>query len=95
MPLDRQALFAYWLSEDGLAGLYELLDGGRYEVTVPEEAALLTVAWLARAGETDAALGLVEELAPFAGRLRFTPRPSTRPAPDAAAVHRRTVAEAA
>ncbi|MFI1925578.1 MULTISPECIES: hypothetical protein [unclassified Streptomyces] len=94
VPLDRQALFAYWLSEDGLARLYELLDAGRYEVTVPEEAALLTVAWLARAGETDAALGLVEELAPFAGRLRFTPRPSARPAPDAAAVHRRTVAEA-
>ncbi|MFF3206319.1 hypothetical protein [Streptomyces sp. NPDC002962] len=94
VPADRKALFAYWLSEDGLAQLYELLDGGRYEVTVPEEAALLTVAWLARAGETDAALGLVEELAPFAGRLRFTPRPSTRPAPDAGTVHRLTVAEA-
>ncbi|MGW7264553.1 hypothetical protein [Streptomyces sp. NPDC054842] len=95
VPQDRRALFAYWLSEDGLAQLYELLDGGRYEVTVPEEAALLTVAWLARAGETEAAIGLVEELAPFAGRLRFTPRPTTRPAPDADAVHRRTVAEAA
>ncbi|MET8228385.1 hypothetical protein ACWERY_32005 [Streptomyces sp. NPDC004082] len=94
VPQDRAALFAYWVSEDGLAQLYELLDSGRYEVTVPEEAALLTVAWLARAGETDAAIGLVEELAPFAGRLRFTPRPSTRPAPDPGMVHRRTVAEA-
>jgi hypothetical protein len=95
VPQDRRALFAYWLSEDGLAQLCELLDSGRYEVTVPEEAALLTMAWLARAGETDAAVRLVEELAPFAGRLRFTPRPSTRPAPDADAVHRRTVADAA
>ncbi|WP_406007868.1 hypothetical protein OG440_18175 [Streptomyces sp. NBC_00637] len=94
VPPDRQALFTYWLSEDGLARLCGLLDSGRYEVTVPEEAALLTVAWLARAGETDAALALVEELAPFAGRLRFTPRPSARPAPDAGTVHRRTVAEA-
>ncbi|MFJ3224414.1 hypothetical protein ACIPJS_13815 [Streptomyces sp. NPDC086783] len=94
VPQDRAALFAYWLSEGGLVQLYELLDSGRYEVTVPEEAALLTVAWLARAGETDAAIGLVEELAPFAGRLRFTPRPSTRPAPDPGVVHRRTVAEA-
>ncbi|MFJ1808883.1 MULTISPECIES: hypothetical protein [unclassified Streptomyces] len=94
VPQDRRALFAYWLSEDGLARLHELLDSGRYAVTVPEEAALLTVAWLARAGETDAALELVEEIAPFAGRLRFTPRPSTRPAPDAGMVHRRTVAEA-
>ncbi|MDX2677271.1 hypothetical protein [Streptomyces soliscabiei] len=94
VPQHRRALFAYWLSEDGLAQLCALLDSGRYEVTVPEEAALLTVAWLARAGETDAALTLVEELAPFADRLRFTPRPADRPAPDTATVHRRTVAEA-
>ncbi|MFJ8111184.1 hypothetical protein [Streptomyces sp. NPDC096132] len=94
VPAERQALFAYCLSEDGLGRLFDLLDSGRYEVTVPEEAALLTVAWLARAGETDAALALVGELAPFAGRLRFTPRPSDRPAPEAGAVHRQTVADA-
>ncbi|MFD7133753.1 hypothetical protein [Streptomyces sp. NPDC059894] len=94
IPAQRRALFAYWLSEDGLRRLYDLLDSGRYEVTVPEEAALLTVAWLARAGETDAALDLVEELVPFADRLRFTPAPADRPAPDATAVHRRTVGDA-
>ncbi|MCX4763505.1 hypothetical protein OG562_21560 [Streptomyces sp. NBC_01275] len=94
VPEDRQALFAYWLSEEGLGRLYALLDSTRYEVTVPEEAALLTVAWLGRAGETDAALELVEELMPFAGRLRFAPRPTDRPAPDSGAVHRRTVSEA-
>ncbi|MFJ9739502.1 hypothetical protein [Streptomyces sp. NPDC101166] len=95
VPENRRALFTYWLSEEGLGRLHELLESGRYEVTVPEEAALLTVAWLARAGETDAALDLVEELLPFAGRLRFTPAPSTRPAPDADAVHRLTVGDAA
>ncbi|MFI7499327.1 hypothetical protein ACIBVL_12585 [Streptomyces sp. NPDC049687] len=94
VPPERRALFAYWLSEDGLGRLHGLLDSGRYEVTVPEEAALLTVAWLVRAGETDAALELVAELAPFAGRLRFTPRPAGHPAPDAASVHRVTVGEA-
>ncbi|GKQ35793.1 hypothetical protein [Streptomyces sp. A012304] len=94
IPHNRRALFAYWLSEEGLDRLYDLLDSGRYEVTVPEEAALLTVAWLARAGETDAALSLVEELAPFADRLRFTPAPVERPAPAAGAVHRRTVGDA-
>ncbi|MEV6179469.1 hypothetical protein [Streptomyces sp. NPDC052015] len=94
IPEDRRALFAYWLSEDGLGRLYDLLDSGRYEVTVPEEAALLTVAWLARAGETQAAVALVEELVPFADRLRFSPPPADRPAPDAAAVHRRTVGDA-
>ncbi|MFH8802371.1 hypothetical protein ACH4F6_22635 [Streptomyces sp. NPDC017936] len=94
LPQERRALFAYCLSEDGLGRLDDLLDSGRYEVTVPEEAALLTVAWLVRAGEPEAALDLVEELAPFADRLRFTPRPAGRRAPDATAVHRRTVGDA-
>ncbi|MEV5873754.1 hypothetical protein AB0L75_05875 [Streptomyces sp. NPDC052101] len=94
VPEQRHALFGHFLSEEGLAHLYGLLDSGRYEVAVPEEAALLTVAWLARAGEADAALDLVEELAPFADRLRFCPRPSDRPAPRPDAVHRSTVADA-
>ncbi|MER6472854.1 hypothetical protein [Streptomyces collinus] len=94
VPENRRALFAHFLTEDGLAHLHGLLDSGHYEVTVPEEAALLTVAWLVRAGESDAALDLVEELAPFADRLRFGPRPADRPAPSPGAVHRSTVAEA-
>ncbi|WP_460067736.1 hypothetical protein [Streptomyces sp. YKOK-I1] len=94
VPHERQALFVYWLSADGLGRLYDLLDSGRYEVTVPEEAALLTVAWLARTGRTGAAAALVAELAPFAGRLRFTPRPAGRPVAGADAVHRQTVADA-
>ncbi|MGW3203860.1 hypothetical protein [Streptomyces sp. NPDC001135] len=95
VPEERRALFGHFLSEEGLTHLYGLLDTGCYEVTVPEEAALLTVAWLVRAGEPDAALDLVEELAPFADRLRFSPRPAERPAPRPDAVHRSTVADAA
>ncbi|WP_050515438.1 hypothetical protein [Streptomyces rimosus] len=94
VPQDRRALFADCLTEPGLARLYALLDSGRYEVTVPEEAALLTVAWLVRSGDVTGALALLDELWPFAGTLRFTPRPARGPVPDAAAVHRRTVAEA-
>ncbi|WP_340377573.1 hypothetical protein U5640_22530 [Streptomyces sp. SS7] len=94
VPCERQALFTYWLSAAGLGRLYDFLDSGRYEVTLPEEAALLTVAWLARTGRTEAAAALVAELAPFAGRLRFTPRPAGRPVPGADAVHRQTVADA-
>ncbi|WP_432277614.1 hypothetical protein [Kitasatospora brasiliensis] len=94
VPADRAALFAHCLTEPGLARLHELLDTGRYEVTVPEEAALLTVAWLARAGDTAAALDLVDTLEPFADRLRFTPRPTTLPAPDPESVHRTTVGDA-
>ncbi|MGW6271785.1 hypothetical protein [Streptomyces sp. NPDC055060] len=90
---DRRSLFTYCLTEPGLTWLFGMLDDGRYEVTVPEEAALLTVAWLVRSGDA-AALDLVSELEPFADRLRFLPRPAERALPDAvAAVHRRTVAD--
>ncbi|MFD0399286.1 hypothetical protein ACFVHI_14555 [Kitasatospora sp. NPDC127121] len=91
---ERGALFAYCLTEPGLSRLYDLLDSGRYEAAVPEEAALLTVAWLVRAGDAAGALELVDVLEPFADRLRFTPRPSALPAPDSEAVHRRTVGDA-
>ncbi|MFE6069451.1 hypothetical protein [Streptomyces sp. NPDC056525] len=94
VPEDREALFAHCLTEEGLAELWTLLDSTCYEVIVPEEAALLTVAWLVRAGEPDAALELVREIGAFAATLRFTPRPTASPAPDTDAVHRRTVAEA-
>ncbi|MET9608486.1 hypothetical protein ABZZ17_26120 [Streptomyces sp. NPDC006512] len=94
VPATRAALFAHCLTEDGLRGLWELLDSGRYEVRVPEEAALAAVAWLVRAGDFDAAAELVGVLEPFADRLRFTPRPADRPAPGVDSVHRRTVGEA-
>ncbi|MFG2647717.1 hypothetical protein [Streptomyces sp. NPDC048436] len=92
---DRRALFAYCLTEPGLVWLAGLLDDGCYEVTVPEEAALLTVAWLARSGDGLAALDLASELEPFADQLRFLPRPvANRAVPDAVtAVHRHTVAD--
>ncbi|MET9555326.1 hypothetical protein [Streptomyces sp. NPDC006645] len=94
VPAERRALFAYCLTEPGLARLSALLDSGRYSVALPEEAALLTVAWLVRAGDVAGALALVDVLEPFADRLRFTPRPSALPLPDARAVHRRTVGDA-
>ncbi|MFD0019799.1 hypothetical protein [Streptomyces sp. NPDC058382] len=94
IPAGRRALFAYCLTEPGLDRLGRLLDSGRYEVLVPEEAALLMVAWLVRAGDVPAALELVDILEPWADRLRFLPRPSGLPAPDVDAVHRRTVGDA-
>lgn len=99
VPVERRALFAHCLSDAGLAWLWARLDSGRYEIGVPEEAALLTMAWLVRHGETDAALDLAAELEPFADQLRFLPRPTDVPAQasgaaDAgAAVHRYTVSD--
>ncbi|MGW1612928.1 hypothetical protein ACWCQZ_26555 [Streptomyces sp. NPDC002285] len=75
VPAERRALFAHCLTDAGLAWLWDRLDSGHYQIGVPEEAALLTMAWLVRHGETDAALDLAAELEPFADQLRFLPRP--------------------
>ncbi|MFJ5549442.1 hypothetical protein [Streptomyces sp. NPDC093225] len=93
VPATRADLFGHALTRPGLDRLWDLLDSGRYEVALPEEAALLSVAWLLRAGDGEAALELVGVLAPFADRLRFTPRPAGAPVHDPSAVHRRTVAQ--
>uniref|UniRef100_A0AAU2JYV6 Uncharacterized protein n=1 Tax=Streptomyces sp. NBC_00049 TaxID=2903617 RepID=A0AAU2JYV6_9ACTN len=86
--------FAYCLTDRGLAWLGSLLDGGRYELHAPEEAALLVVAWLSRAGDSAAASGLVGELRPHAHEVRFAPHAALLPVPAPDAVHRRTVGEA-
>lgn len=83
LPRSREALFAAYLTEAGLAELLNLLDTRAYEVRLPEDGALLTVAALVRAGHRAAALDLLETLRPYAGSLRFMPRagsPSTQPA---------------
>ncbi|GMK57993.1 hypothetical protein CspeluHIS016_0500250 [Cutaneotrichosporon spelunceum] len=72
---DRRArIFAYYLSDDGLAELYELLDSGLYAVKLPEDAALLTVAWLLRVGDEGGALAILDAIQPFSRRFRFAPR---------------------
>ncbi|MFF3619477.1 hypothetical protein [Streptomyces sp. NPDC002467] len=95
VDLPPAEVFAHCLTDEGLARLRSLLDSGRYEMRAPEEAALLVVAWLLRAGEADAAAGLVEELRPHAHEVRFAPRPARLPSPGPELVHRRTVGEAA
>lgn len=93
VPERRAALFAHSLTAAGMAELDALLDSGRYEVTIPEESALLTVAWLVRVGDVRGAAELVDTLEPFADQLRFTPRPTERPVPDTDTTHRHTVSD--
>ncbi|MFE2586894.1 hypothetical protein [Streptomyces sp. NPDC059378] len=95
LPAERRALFAHALTTTGLAELTDLLESGGYAVELPEEAALLTVAWLADRGETATALELLDVLGPFADRLRFLPQPvpAAPPGSDSAIVYRWTVAE--
>jgi hypothetical protein len=84
---ERAALNAYFLSEDGLAGLRRMLATGCYRVAVPEEGALLVVAWLVERGHADAARALLEEIGPHFPRLRFYPVPDDRPLTAGAVAH--------
>lgn len=89
----RRQIFDRFLSEQGLLELDRLLSGRMYAVDVPEEGALLAVAWLVRAGDPGAALSIVQQIRPFAGRLRFAPRPTDEPPLDRSVVWRRTAGD--
>jgi hypothetical protein len=75
LPQERGALNAYFLSEEGMAVLRERLREGTYRIEVPEEAALLVVAWLLDHGDADGARAILDAIGPWLGRLRFYPVP--------------------
>ena len=71
---DRERLNLWFLGDAGQRDLLRVLAEGRYRVEVPEEAALLVVAWLLEHGHLEPALDLVAELRPWMSR------PGSRPA---------------
>jgi hypothetical protein len=75
----RRTLNSYFLSESGLAKLQGMLESGLYDVQLPEEGALLVVAWLLMQGHSDAARSIVDELAPHFPTMRFYPAPGDKP----------------
>jgi hypothetical protein len=90
---ERAALNLHFLSPAGRAELEQRLADGRYRVHVPEEGALLAVAWLLQRGEVARAERLVSTIAPFFDRLRFYPAPHPRPLRSQPTSHVQTVAE--
>ncbi|MGV3606437.1 MAG: hypothetical protein ACO1RA_08510 [Planctomycetaceae bacterium] len=72
---ERRALNAYFLSEAGLAQLQQWLRSGCYDINVPEEGALLVVAWLVEKGFHKEARELIEKIASHFADLRFYPIP--------------------
>ena len=88
-----QARFDHFLTEAGLAELDALLESRAYTVSVPERAALLTVAWLVRADDAEAALRLVDTLRPYSDQLLFAPEPAEPDSADPAVVWRATAGE--
>ena len=73
---ERSSLNAHFLTDAGLADLQEKLETKCYHVEVPEEGALLVVAWLVRNGYAGEARGLLHELSPYFSKLRFYPIPA-------------------
>jgi len=90
---DRQRLNTWFLSDQGLARLAEMLRSGRYEVEIPEHGALLVVAWLMDNGHEAMALNVVATLHPFFERLRFYPLRAERPASGGTVVRLRSVGD--
>jgi hypothetical protein len=77
--VERQTLNRYFLTDEGISRLQALLESGCYEIDVPEEGALLVVAWLLDRGQPETARSLLEEIGPFLSKLRFYPRPVEQP----------------
>ncbi|WIB75840.1 hypothetical protein DEJ28_09025 [Curtobacterium sp. MCPF17_002] len=88
----RARLFAWALSDAGLTWLGKLLDSKAYRLDLPEHGVLLTVAYLLRTDRSDAAATLIDEVWPWADRLRYLPVPLDEPEP--AGVHVTTMRDA-
>lgn len=86
-PEPRSALNAYFLSEFGLADLRHKLQTGCYDVTIPEEGALMVVTWLVYNGYPEVARELISELSPQFATLRFYPKPTQQPRRFGSRVH--------
>ena len=72
----RVALNLHYLTSADAQGL---LASGMYRIDVPEEGALLVVAWLRARGEIERANELVKALSPWFTTLRFYPLSAERP----------------
>lgn len=89
----RLQLNAHFLTPQGRERLEQWLDRGTYRVEVPEEGALLVVAWLLRQGKEELALQVLEATTPYMDRLRFYPRPADHERPGGPEAFLRSVDE--
>jgi hypothetical protein len=76
---ERRVLNAHFLTDAGLTELRERLRTGHYDVGVPEESALMVVAWLVTNSYAEEARALLQEISPYLTKLRFYPIPLERP----------------
>ncbi|WP_423163769.1 hypothetical protein [Stenotrophomonas maltophilia] len=71
----RLRLNEWCLSDEGLAWLHARLQRGDYHVSVPEESALLTVAWLLQQGAHAQVEPILATIIGWFASLRFYPEP--------------------
>ncbi|MEM6257682.1 MAG: hypothetical protein AAGI37_05160 [Planctomycetota bacterium] len=83
----RLHLNRYFISEQGVAELQTAIGTGGYEVKVPEEAALLVVAWLLSSGHAPQARELLDMISPYFSTLRFFPHLVEQPKPSGSTVY--------
>jgi hypothetical protein len=76
---ERRTLNGHFLTDGGLSELQERLRTACYDVGVPEEAALMVVAWLVENGYAGEARELIDALSPFFGSCAFIRFCSTNP----------------
>jgi hypothetical protein len=89
----RAALNIYYLGDLGQRDLCAMLETGCYRINVPEEGALLVVAWLLSQEMAEKAQQLIDLITPFFDRLRFYPVPDMSPMVPSPTVHRHSVAQ--
>lgn len=90
---ERAVINGFYLSDPGIGALQALLASGRYRIQVPEEGALLALAWLLAHNRAEEARAMLEPLGPWLGRLRFYPVPAAQPLQAGAGVFRQPVGQ--
>ena len=87
-PHTREALFLALTSDEGLAWLRKLFTSRRYKIGLPEDAALLVVAWLCENGRAEDAACILGEISQYADEFRFAPESAAEPLEKTELVHR-------
>ena len=90
---ERERLNLHYLSDAGQMELLSAIERDAYRVQVPEEGALMVVAWLVQAGHGIEALELVEAIRGLMHRLRFYPALEAEASPAGACVRVATSGE--
>lgn len=89
----RSAINAYYLTDAGLTDLQKLLSTGCYRLGLPEEGALLVIAWLLKHDQIEQASNVLDEIGPYTDHLRFYPIPETRPLPTSSLIYLQTISQ--